>query len=58
MKIFVSKELPPIPVRRFDWVAGVEGQESSMFYGRTAAEALRELADWLEERDAKVSDFF
>lgn len=44
---------PPIPTRVHDWCAWVDGTEEDGNYGwgRTEAEALRELAEILEESD-------
>ena len=44
---------PPIPIRAFDWVAWIDGEEESMRYGygRTEQEARDELSNVLAEYD-------
>lgn len=52
MKIVTHYVYPPIPIRCFDWVAYLEGQEESGPYGngRTEEEAIADLlAQELEE---------
>ena len=46
-KIITWHEYPPIPDRRFDWVAYREGDEEDgpRGYGRTEAEAIADLKD-------------
>ena len=40
--------MPPIPLRSFDWVAFVDGQEDGPTgHGRSEAEALRDLCEQL-----------
>ena len=44
---------PPIPIRAFDWIAWIDGEEESMRYGygRTEQEAKDELANELAQYD-------
>ncbi len=48
---------PPIPIRAFDWVAWIDGDEESMRYGygRTEQEARDELSNVLAEYDEETS---
>ena len=54
IKVIVTFEYPPIPARGMDWCAYEDGREEAQDYGwgQTPAQALRDLADVLEERDA------
>ena len=55
-KIKTVCQFPPIPDRRFDWVAYVEGDEESGWYGygATEEEALADFAEtWGEEYDER-----
>jgi hypothetical protein len=49
--IIVKNDPPPIPVRRFDWHAFIDGTEEGgmVGYGETEAEALLDLAEQLAE---------
>ena len=38
LRIITSHQFPPIPDRRFDWIAYYEGQEESGNYGRGTTE--------------------
>lgn len=51
MKIRTSYVYPPIPTRRFDWAAWVDGHEESgqVGYGATEAEAIEELREMLDD---------
>lgn len=42
---------PPIPERKFDWQAHIDGREESgpYGYGRTEAEAIADLRDQLDD---------
>jgi hypothetical protein len=46
-RIITSYIRPPVPSRRFDWAAWVDGREESgqVGYGATEAEALAELRE-------------
>lgn len=52
-RVLTSFINPPIPVRAFDWVAWIDGEEESMRYGygRTEQEARDELSNVLAEYD-------
>jgi hypothetical protein len=57
-KIVTSCQYPPIPDRRFDWIAYIDGDEESGNYGYGPTEEAA-IADWVEsyaeeyeERDA------
>lgn len=54
-KVVVAHEYPPIPVRTMDYCAYVDGEEERGNYGwgATPAEALRELAEIIEEEAAE-----
>lgn len=44
---------PPIPSRNFDWAAWLDGhEEGPVGYGRTEAEAVRNLREQMEEEAA------
>lgn len=46
--VITKCEPPPIPVRRFDWHAFIDGQEEGPTgYGHTELEAVTELAEHL-----------
>jgi len=53
MDIKTDFVFPPIPVRDHDWCAYIDGQEEDGPYGwgRTEAEAIRDLKEQLEDRD-------
>jgi hypothetical protein len=52
MKIHVEATGAPIPIRSCDWAAWVDGdEERGSELGATPWEALRRLADRLEEED-------
>ena len=57
-KIIVTHECPPIPDRRFDWLAYREGdEEGSQGWGRTKEDAIEELL--ISEEEAKEwADYF
>lgn len=38
---------PPIPDRKFDWMASIDGEEHMYAYGPTEVEALKELCEML-----------
>jgi hypothetical protein len=51
--IKLSYDPKPIPVRQFDWCAYDDDhvEDGRYGYGKTAAEALRDLADLIEDED-------
>ena len=51
--VVVAHEYPPIPVRTMDFCAYVDGDEELGNYGwgATPSDALRELADLIEDDD-------
>jgi hypothetical protein len=55
MKLVIRLEhvYPPIPDRRFDWSAALDGYEppDPLGYGPTKWEAVRDLIDQLEDRE-------
>jgi hypothetical protein len=54
MKIVTSFIYPPIPIRRFDWMAHIDGdEEGPTGYGETEADALSDLALTLAEKSAE-----
>lgn len=54
--VITKCEPPPIPVRRFDWHAYIDGQEEGPTgYGHTELEAVTELAERLAEVIAQKS---
>lgn len=46
-KLVTSCQYPPIPDRRFDWIAHIDGDEESGNYGYGATEEAA-IADWVE----------
>lgn len=52
-KIVTRYIRPPIPTTRFDWMAHVEGEDEDgpTGYGSTEADAVRELAEQLADRE-------
>jgi hypothetical protein len=51
IKITIDHVYPPIPIRKTDWRATIEGREEVSHcsaYGETAVEALRNLAEQME----------
>ena len=50
MMIHVVYDPPPVPTQDMDWRAYDDDAEGEQFFGATAAEALRELADAMEAR--------
>jgi hypothetical protein len=54
--IRTSYVYPPIPTRRFDWCAWVDGHEEGRIgYGATEAEATANLREQLDEEDDNVA---
>ena len=45
---------PPIPDRRWDWMAHVDGDEELTGYGSTETEALRDLCEQLVMRQDEL----
>jgi hypothetical protein len=55
-KLVTTCDFPPIPDRRFDWRAYIDGDEESgkYGYGQTEAEAIADFAEtWGEEYEAE-----
>ena len=53
-KIILTHVYPPIPTRSHDWLAYPDGHEENTFlqgWGRTRAEALRDLADRIDDSE-------
>ena len=54
MQINLTYVYPPIPDRRHDWLAYPDGEEENTIlqgWGQTPFQALRELADRLEDQE-------
>ncbi len=58
MTIVTEHKFPPIPDRRFDWVAYVEGEEEDgpYGYGETEADAIEALVAQLEDEEPDISE--
>lgn len=53
IKIWLEYVYPPIPDRRNDWCAYIDGYEENQYYGRgkTKWEALHDLIENLEDQE-------